>query len=195
MARTRAVRLAVVVAFVVGLVVTGAGTAQAATYALRTTTWGAWTVYSQQESNWCWAAATKAAIQKRTGSSPSECTIVKRGKRSSTCANVTGTLYDMSRAMSEQGLKSTVGLTRPSFDMIRETTVGGHGILARVVWKEGGKSGHIAPIIGSTSGKRIQITYIRTTSVSTQWITYDQFAKGTHGLGSPYSPSGGFLKA
>jgi len=188
-------RAAAVVSLVIGLLLVGVGPAQAATYPLKSVTWGAWTLYSQQESNWCWAAATKMLIRKRLGSAaPSECTIVNRAKGTTTCANVTGTFDDMGDAVNYHGFNTARGLARPLFSTIRESTVAGYGIYARVVWSSGGNVGHIAPLIGSTADEKVYITRIRTTAVSGSWITYDQFAKGTAGLGAAYSPSGGYFK-
>lgn len=183
----------------IGLVLGSAGTAQAATYPLVIGSYGSWTYYSQQETLWCWAAAAKMVIYHRSGSnSPTQCAIVKYGKDTTGCANVTGTFLDLQQSISHYGYNTSIGATRPSYSVIDNAESGGLGIFARVIWDSGSSVGHIAPLISAyvnSSGTQVvRIVHIRTTNVTSSWVTYSQFSNGTAGLGAGYSPSGGYLK-
>ncbi|WP_425953348.1 papain-like cysteine protease family protein [Xylanimonas sp. McL0601] len=179
-------------ALAVGLAVLigSAGPAAAATYALHASVWGAWTQYSQQESNWCWAAATKSMIQKKTGNSPDECTIAHNGLQQrpyATCANSGGTAANIEYAMSASGLSYKYFGSVPSMTTIRNETVAGRGIIGSIFWASGG--GHAMPLIGSNTSDQIYVTKIDTTSVSGTWISYSSFTSDTGGWPALYTPS------
>ncbi len=172
-----------------GLAVFATGVANAYS-SLVSVTWGSWTQYSQQDSNWCWAAGAKMFIQKLKGSSPTECAEVNYAKGTTTCADLTGTQNDVYNILHHWGVNSSPSYTgAPGFATIRNETVAGGGVLTRVVWQSGGSVGHQAPLIGSTSSGQVYITFIREGAVSGSWITYAQFLAGTAGLGSPYTPA------
>lgn len=180
-------RAVAMLALTSGLVVFAIGAASATS--LVSVTWGGWTQYSQQQSNWCWAAGPKMFIQKVKGSSPTECAEVNYAKGTSTCANVSGDQADIYNILQHWGVSSSPSYTGiPGFATIRTETVAGGGVLTRVAW-QGGGGAHSAPLIGSDTAGRVYITYIRQTTVSGSWITYDQFVNGTAGLGALYTPT------
>lgn len=131
-------------------------------------------------------------IKKAAGSAPTQCTLVKQGRQTSTCGNLTGTMTQMNAAIIKNGV-ATLGpySSRPSFTTIRNVTVDGGGVLARVAWDSGASVGHIAPVIGSSaSPDKVYITYIREGAVSGSWVSYAAFRDGTAGLGaSDYTPT------
>ncbi len=87
-----------VVAVAVGLVLIGPGVAHGAEKVLSVTP------YAQEKSNWCWAAASKMIVKFQTGKVvPPQCTLVKNGKGTSACANVTGTKSNVTNALSKNG--------------------------------------------------------------------------------------------
>lgn len=175
----------------VGLLLFMGGSAYAATYPLKSLAWGSWTQYSQQESNWCWAAAAKIMVQRVQGTSPSQCTLVQRGKNITTCPNQTGTMAQMSAAIYTSGVTTygtytgTVGWTT-----VRTRTTNSGGVLHRIEWANG--NGHIAPLIGTRTSpsNQVYMTRIQTTAISGSWVNYSSFAAGTGGQGiSIYTPT------
>lgn len=176
---------------VLGMLMFVWGGSYAATHPLRSVAWGAWTQYSQQESTWCWAAATKMVVERVNGSSPSQCLIVQRAMDTRTCSTTTGTMRDLDAGLRLSGVPTDgVRSGIPTFATIRERTLRSGGVLVRVQRPEG-SHGHIAPIIGSSANPdRVYITHIRTTGVSGSWVAYSQFAAGAAGLGlSTYTPT------
>jgi hypothetical protein len=172
-----------------GTMLTSAATAALAeTHTLKTSSWGAWTQYSQQESNWCWAAASKMIIQKARGTSPTECIIAKNGKNSSSCANAGGTLAQIRTAIRASNTQASATYNGvPTYSDIRNTTVAGGGFIEGIMWENG--LGHAVPIIGSKSSEEtIFITLIDTTSVKGVWVSYADFKKGKGGFKHNYTP-------
>jgi hypothetical protein len=178
--------LGAAVALGLTMLIGSAGSASAATYALRYTVWGNWVQYSQQESQWCWAAASKAMIQKKNGSSTDECTIVKNGLKATTCPNQAGSSTNIQNALTKSGLSPTAYSSPPSFQTIRNETVAGRGFVGAILWNAGG--GHAMPLIGSNASKDIYVTKINTTSATGVWITYSSYIAGT-GAWTNYTPS------
>lgn len=173
-----------------GVIAFGAGVAQAQS-TLKSVVWGSWTQYSQQESNWCWAAGAKMLIQREKGSSPTECAEVNYAKGTSSCANVTGSMDDIYKVLHHWGVNSAPSYSGTvTFGDVRFATTNGGGVITRVTWNSNPNgTGHIAPLIGSqtTGSGNVYITYIQDGNVSGSWITYAQFINGTAGLGAPYT--------
>lgn len=190
--RLRLTGLAVTFAVGLGMLIASAVPAAAATYALKTEVWGSWIQYSQQETSWCWAAATKAMIQKKNGSSPDECSIVNNGLHTapySTCPNSGGSQANVMDAMSASGVTPVYYSSAPAFATIRTETTSGRGLAATIVWTSGANGAHMMPLIGSDSSNRIFVTTINTTSVHGVWIDYNSYIHGTDGEPYPYYPS------
>lgn len=155
-----------------------------ATHPLRSTEWGSWRQFSQQEAGWCWAAAAQMMVDRVHGSAPTQCTLVRRGKGVRTCRSGVGTMGDLATALRRSNVPiDDVRPGVPDFATIRLWTTSGGGILVRVEHVDG-SHGHVAPVIGSSARPdRVYITYIRTSGVSGSWVDYSQFAAGTAGLG------------
>lgn len=120
-----------IVLLALGLSMFFTGGAQAAS----TGTWGAWTMYGQERDSWCWAAATKSIIKKATGTTVSQCNIVKAGKNTTACANVGGSKSDYARAFSYYGVTPyTYTSGHPSWDHIRNLTLIGKGAIQGIKW-------------------------------------------------------------
>jgi len=189
--RTRRRRTITSLIVVLGTLLTLSQPATAASSA----TWGTWTMYSQEQGNWCWAAGAKTIVQHERGTSSSECQFVKWGLPSSQCPNSAGTINQMIAAMRGGGLSNpgTGWGGTPSWYDTRTETVAGHGLLIRVLWGPAWSTGHIAPIIGSKvvgSTPYVRLVYIQTTGVSSSWVSWDSFIAGTGGLGgNTYRPT------
>jgi len=102
-------RLLSLLGLISGLTIAGAAASHAGTLSL--------SVYTQEKSNWCWAASSKTIIQWYKGSSPSQCTLVKSGQNSTSCANNnTGSFVtQLNRIYADNGLTGgTIVNTMPS---------------------------------------------------------------------------------
>lgn len=116
-------------------------------------------IYIQEHSNWCWAAATRTIVRAETGdtSPPSQCQLVRWGKDSSTCPNVTGTFgANISRAllMADVLDVGTVTSGTRTFSAVRNEIDAGRLVMIRWGWTSGG--GHMLVLRGyNTSGSMI----------------------------------------
>lgn len=164
-------------------------------HAAKTVTWGEWTVYNQEKSNWCWVAATKAIVKKASGDAVSQCQLFKDGKNVKTCtANEGGYKKDYIRALYLNGVIATPAASgHPTWNVLRSDTLAGKGVIQDINWT-GTTINHAAPIIGTKAAtKQIYIVHIRGAAVSASWVTYSQFEAGTAGLGSSFKPNKGWI--
>ena len=140
-------RITLIVALALLITSAGIGTASA------TTRYNAATIYVQEQSLWCWAATSKTVIKWHTGSTPSQCQVVKWGKSSSTCPNTTGYFgVDVSRALTQGGVGG-IGYTTStmSFTAVRSEIDMNRLVLIRWGWDSG--SGHMLVLRGyNTTG-------------------------------------------
>ncbi|WP_244666921.1 papain-like cysteine protease family protein [Myceligenerans indicum] len=115
------------------------------------------TIYVQEKSNWCWAATSKTVVKRTTGNTPSQCTLVKRGKNSSTCPNVTGTFgQNVSYALADSGVSNigTVSLGALTYSAFRGEIDSSRLVMIRWGWSSGG--GHMLVLKGyNTDGSKI----------------------------------------
>lgn len=116
-------------------------------------------IYIQERSNWCWAAASRTIVRAETGdtSPPSQCQLVKWGKNSSECGNVTGTFgSNVSRALLQGDVLSPGTVTSGSrtFSQVRSEIDANRLVMIRWGWTSGG--GHMLVLRGyNTSGSMI----------------------------------------
>lgn len=158
----RAARALAAVLAAAGLVLLAPSTAGAAEKVLSLT------VYKQEESNWCWAAASKMIIKYQTGKVVTQCNIVKNGKAASVCKNVAGTKANVRRALDRYGVNagtevptewarnvSEIKAGRPVYGTIRWREGGGHALVIRG-WYDTGYSYGVSyadPWTGTTTSK------------------------------------------
>lgn len=131
------------------------------------------TVYVQEQSNWCWAAAAKSIVRFHTGSAISQCQLVKDGKKTSSCANSSGTKANVLNAVHAHSVN---GGTEQKLDW---TTVKGQinasrPVYSSIIWSSGG--GHAHVIRGwYDTGYSYGISYINplsSTTESREWNSY-----------------------
>lgn len=102
------------------------------------------TVYSQEKSNWCWAAAGKSIIKYLYGDAFSQCNLYMWGKGYSSCStNETGSIWSqftnmfneagvyngggvLMTAMEWPYIEAQINLKRPALALIAWTGGGGH---------------------------------------------------------------------
>lgn len=141
------------------------------------------TPYKQEQSNWCWAAASKTIVKYQTGKIVAQCTLVKNGTGSSSCSNVAGTKTNVKNALYANGVNKGSEVTlswntvvaqmdanRPVYSSIRWTAGGGHAHVIRGYYSTGYSSGvsYVDPASGTTTSR--------------EWGTYvsnSQWAIGT----------------
>ncbi|KMK91607.1 C39 family peptidase [Rossellomorea marisflavi] len=122
--------------------------------------------YSQEKSNWCWATAAQIVSRYIGDGYHYQCTFVKKGKETSSCANTAGGFYgDMTKAL-RFGKVGTgiVGTNLVAYTTIRNEIDGGSPILVRAGWKSSNlNSGHMLIVYGYevTSGgtKNVRFVY------------------------------------
>ncbi len=109
----RASRLAAIAAVILGLGLIGASQATAGSLSV--------TVYKQEQSQWCWAASSKTVLQYFKRSSPTQCTLVKNGFKSTSCANNPGSfITQLDNLYSANNLNSgNIVYSMPSFTSIK----------------------------------------------------------------------------
>lgn len=145
------------------------------------------TPYQQEKSNWCWAAASKMIVKFQTGRVVSQCTLVKHGKNSSTCANVTGTKSNVMNALDRNGVSpgSLVVLEWPTVVAEMKTN---RPVYSGIVWRSGGGHAHVIRGYYDTGYSR-GISYIDPssgTTTSREWGTYVSNSSWTTGTGLIY---------
>ena len=122
--------------------------------------------YAQQSSNWCWAAASKTVITYFTGQTPSQCSIVERGKGTTSCPDTTGTITtDVWYALSRSGVADPGVVTARaiSFAEIERDIDEKRPIMARWGWNGSGRTtGHLLVITGynDTASSGQTVSYV-----------------------------------
>ncbi|MEU3016122.1 MULTISPECIES: papain-like cysteine protease family protein [unclassified Nocardiopsis] len=128
---------------------------------------------SQEKSQWCWAAGAQMMVRYHTSNKPSQCTLVKRGKKSSTCANATGTLDELRRAMGQSGMGNTGSKSgsAASFANVRTDIDKSRPLLIRIAWKSTQKkTAHIGVVRGyDTSGSKVKWVYVRNAPATSEY--------------------------
>lgn len=95
--------------------------------------------FCQEQSNWCWAATSKALIRHHTGCDYSQCQVVKWGKQSGSCPNDPGSVTDIKRALSSGGLTQPSSSGVISYSTVKSEIDGGKPFLFRAAWKASNK--------------------------------------------------------
>ncbi|WP_117208108.1 papain-like cysteine protease family protein [Allorhizocola rhizosphaerae] len=138
------------------------------------------TAYRQEQSNWCWAAASKMIIKYQTGRIIAQCQIVKDGKGISTCPNQAGSRANVMRALDIHGVNpgTTVdlswGQTVAEIDTSRP-------IYSGIAWNSGGAHAHVIRGYYST-GYSTGVSYIDPltgTTASREWANYNSNSSWT----------------
>jgi hypothetical protein len=151
-----------------GAIIAGGGAiaAQAASY--RTSS----TLFLQEQSQWCWAAATKTVVKHNGAGTESQCQLVKWGFNSSTCPNKPGTAANVASAMIRAGQRSTGRIDgyAITYAQVQSDIHLDRQIMFRWGWSDG--SGHMLVMVGyNTPGS--QITFIDPTQSSYQTNSYN----------------------
>jgi hypothetical protein len=137
-------------------------------------------VYVQEQSNWCWAATSKSTVQFYRGVSATQCQMVKWGKASSSCDDVTGYFgADVSRTLLKAGLSGIGTTTGPmTFAAVRGEIDSGRVVMIRWGWSAGG--GHMLVLRGyDTTGSKL--SYINPLQSAYQSASHSWMQQyGTH---------------
>jgi hypothetical protein len=106
---------------------------------------------AQEQSQWCWAAASKSVIKYYKGTNPSQCTVVNWGKGSSTCANQPGEFgAHVGNALYYGGL-SDIGWVygQVSYQSLKNEIIVNRPAMIRWGWNStGGQTGHMVLVRG-----------------------------------------------
>lgn len=139
------------------------------------------TVYVQEQSNWCWAAASKSIVKFHTGRVISQCELVRDGKGTSSCANSSGTKQNVLNAVHANGVnggsemkldwttvKGQINANRPVYSSILWNNGGGHAHVIRG-WYDTGYSYGVSYInpLSSTTESRAWGSYVS----NSEWRT------------------------
>ena len=142
----------------------------------------------QEKSQWCWVTAPQIIIKYHLGSAPSQCTLVKRGKKITDCPNDPGTLSETKRAMTKSGLSSggTTASRTVKFSTIKKNINSERPMILRKEWKDGkGKKtgvGHLSVIYGysdNTSTNYVSLVKIRNSDSFKSSTSYSNLSKNT----------------
>lgn len=138
-------------------------------------------VYVQEQSNWCLAATAKTVIQHETGSSASQCQLIKWGKGISSCPNEAGDFYkDVASSLTRGGVVN-IGYVQASprtWAQVVDDMNADQLVMVRWAWRSGG--GHALVIRGyNTSGS--MLSYVNPLNSSFQSGSYNFMVNdGTH---------------
>ncbi|WP_167748902.1 papain-like cysteine protease family protein [Cellulomonas sp. HD19AZ1] len=155
------------VAVAVGLVLIGPGVAHDAEKVLSVTP------YAQEKSNWCWAAASKMIVKFQTGKVVPQCTLVKNGKGTSACANVTGTKSNVMNALSKNGVNPGVERQLDWGTVVGEMN-SSRPVYSSIIWSGGGGHAHVIRGYDDT-GYSYGVSYVDPqsgTTTSREWGSY-----------------------
>ncbi len=143
------------------------------------------TAYKQEQSNWCWAAASKSIIRYLTGTTVSQCEIVKDGKNSSSCSNVTGSKSNVMNTLNKNGVNPGTELKLTWNYVTSEMTLN-RPIYSSIIWKSNG-GGHAHVIKGYyDTGYSYGVSYIDPasgTATSREWGSYLSNSSWSTGTG------------
>lgn len=168
-------------AVAVGLVLVAPGVAQGVEKILSVTP------YKQEQSNWCWAAAAKTIVKFQTGNVVAQCTLVKNGKGTSSCANVTGTKANVMNALSSNGVNPGTERQLDWATVVAEMNTN-RPVYSSIVWKSGGGHAHVIRGYYDT-GYSNGVSYVDPasgTTTSREWATYVTNSSWTTGTGLIY---------
>ncbi|WP_256816759.1 papain-like cysteine protease family protein [Cytobacillus sp. Bac17] len=119
------------------------------------------TVYSQDKSNWCWAAAGQSVIRYVKGTVKTQCQLYMWGKGYSSCStNETGSIStQFSNMFKEMNFNYTgdVISSASTFSGVISQINLGRPMIARMGWTSGG--GHFAVIYGYDDGSTDYINW------------------------------------
>jgi hypothetical protein len=130
-------------------------------------------VYKQEKSKWCWAAAVKSIVKFKTGNTVSQCTVVKRGKNSSSCANSGGSKSNVMNALNKSGVNPGTEIS-PGWDYVTSEMTLSRPIYSSIKWRSGGGHAHVIRGYYNT-GYSYGVSYIDPwtgTTTSREWGTY-----------------------
>ncbi|GIG39190.1 papain-like cysteine protease family protein [Cellulomonas phragmiteti] len=145
------------------------------------------TPYKQEESNWCWAAASKTIVKFQTGKVVSQCTLVKNGKNTSTCANVTGTKSNVMNALNANGVNPGTERKLDWATVVAEMKTN-RPVYSSIIWKSGGGHAHVIRGYYDT-GYSNGVSYVDPgtgTTTSREWATYVSNSSWSTGTGLIY---------
>lgn len=161
-----------IVAFILSMVVVLGGSIPA--YALSASNPLQMTKYTQEKSNWCWAACAKM-VGKYFGCSHSQSAIVTeiKGSTVNSGASDTEVRHALQYAVN---YKYTVGFFGvPTFSTVKTNIVTNHyPIVAKINWNSGGA--HDEVITGTNSSSQV---YLVDPNKSNQWVLYSSLKSGT----------------
>lgn len=106
--------------------------------------------FKQENTQWCWAAASQILIKYTTGTKPSQCSIVKKGKNSSACENKPGTFTgDVERALGAYKVKNGTVLNYAGSETTIQVELGkSRPVMVRYGYKPWKTTGHMVVIKG-----------------------------------------------
>lgn len=129
--------------------------------------------YKQEQSNWCWATVIQSIVKFKTGSSVSQCTIVKRGRNSSSCPNSAGNKAQEMRALYQSGVNSGTQVVL-NWDYVTSEINVSRAIYSSITWRSGGGHAHVLRGYYNT-GYSYGVSYIDPasgTTTSREWGNY-----------------------
>ncbi|MBD7918633.1 C39 family peptidase [Cellulomonas sp. Sa3CUA2] len=168
-------------AVAVGLVLVAPGAAQGVEKILSVTP------YKQEQSNWCWAAASKTIVKFQTGNVVAQCTLVKNGKGTSSCANVAGSKSDVMNALSRNGVNPGTERKLDWATVVAEMKTS-RPVYSSILWKSGGGHAHVIRGYYDT-GYSYGVSYVDPasgTTTSREWGSYLTNSSWTTGTGLIY---------
>lgn len=131
------------------------------------------TVYVQEKSNWCWAAASKSIVKFHTGRVISQCELVKDGKGTSSCANNSGSKQNVLNAVHANGVNGGTEQTL-TWTTVKGQINASRPVYSSIIWNGGG--GHAHVIRGwYDTGYSYGVSYVNPLSSTTEsrdWGTY-----------------------
>lgn len=106
--------------------------------------------YRQEQTQWCWAASSQMVITYTSGVKPSQCNIVKKGKRSSKCVNSPGSFTsDVQRALDAYKVRTgTVLAYAGSERTVRGELGQSRPVMVRYGYKPRKTTGHMVVLKG-----------------------------------------------
>jgi hypothetical protein len=132
--------------------------------------------YSQEESNWCWAAATEMAAN-FLGANSTQSYIVTLIYGSP--VNETGTIANIQTALLNYNVKSTTLLSNLSFDTIVYEIGRGEPIIAGVTASAGSHAVVIRGYYQDTNASTQNVYYIDPTDASYHIMAYSSFVSNS----------------
>jgi len=167
LSRSLATRVFALLPIVVGVVFAAPSAAQASEKYLSVTG------YKQEKSNWCWAAAAEMIIKYHTGTVVSQCKLVKDGKNSSSCSNVTGTTSNVMNTLNKHGVNPGTDVVLDWAHVVAEMDTN-RPVYSRIVWTSGGGHAHVVRGYYNV-GYSYGVSYVDPlsgTTTSREWGTY-----------------------